>query len=286
MLIRTVIEDTSRRGLPTEHGLCLWIEACGRKFFFDLGQGALFADNAASMGINPQEAEFVVISHGHYDHGGGLSTFLALNDAKQYQTSGGTAMNHGTSHTSQPPIYIHKKAFGAYYSERNGRFTYRGLPHLQDNERMRLTDGTVCISDGLTLFSGCSGKEFFSPANRRILKEVSGQFVCDDFCHEQSLILQEGENNVLIAGCAHGGILNIISRAEEITRKPVTHVVGGMHVVGVNDRDFIDGLAHALKARNCMCYTCHCTGSEAYEEMKDIMGDRISYISAGDSVRI
>ena len=267
MLIKVVIENTSTHGLPTEHGLCLWVEACGRRFFFDLGQGALFAQNAASMGINPQEAELVVISHGHYDHGGGIPTFLSLNDTA--------------------PIYVHKKAFTEHYSLKDGGTRYIGLAqHLQGNDRIKPTDGVQSISDGITLFSGGSGSEFFSPANLRILKSANGKLVCDDFCHEQSLIIQENGCNMLLAGCAHSGILNIIAKAEAIIGEPITHVVAGMHLAGVTDHSFIEGLANALKAKNCTYYTCHCTGSEAYEQMKAIMCSQISYIATGDTITI
>ena len=267
MLIKVVIENTSAQGLPTEHGLCLWVEACRRRFFFDLGQSALFAENAANMGIKAQDAEFVVVSHGHYDHGGGIPAFLSLNDGA--------------------PIYLHKKAFTKHYSLKDGGAKYIGLAQdLQGNGRIRPTDGVQSISDGITLFAGCSGNEYFSPANIRILKSEGGKLVCDDFCHEQSLIIQEDECSVLLAGCAHSGILNIIAKAEEIIGKPITHVVAGMHLSGVADHSFIEGLANALKAKNRIYYTCHCTGVEAYNEMKSILGAQISHIATGDTIKI
>ena len=267
MQIRVVIEDTSSRGLPAEHGMCLWVEACGRRFLFDLGQSALFADNAARMGIETREAEFAVISHGHYDHGGGLPTFVELNDAA--------------------PIYVHRRALGEYYSIREGKETYIGLDRrLRDSGRLTLTDGVQEIAEGITLFAGCKGRSFFSPANRRILESAHGHFVCDDFRHEQSIIIKEGDSNVLIAGCAHSGVLNIIDRAEEIAGAPITHVVSGMHLAGVADLAFIDGLAEALKAKGCMCYTCHCTVIEAYERMRATLGDRLAYVGTGDTVAI
>ncbi|MCF0194693.1 MAG: MBL fold metallo-hydrolase [Bacteroidaceae bacterium] len=267
MQIRVVVENASGCGLPTEHGLCLWVETGGRKFMFDLGQSGLFAENAARMGIEVREAEFAIVSHGHYDHGGGLRTFMALNETA--------------------PVYVHRKAWGEHYSIRDGKETYIGLDSsLAGSERLVLTDSGCEIVEGITLFAGSSGHEFCSPANRRILRSERGQMVCDDFCHEQSLIIQEGESCVLIAGCAHGGVLNIIARAEEVSGKPITHVVAGMHVKGVDDHAFIRGLAEALKAKDCMCYTCHCTGSEAYEEMKMVLGDKIAYVGAGDTIEI
>lgn len=264
MKISVIVENTSSCGLPVEHGLCLWIEACGRKFFFDLGQSGLFADNAKMMGIDVNEAEYVIVSHGHYDHGGGIFTFLSINN-----------------HT---PIILESRAFTDCYSIKNGKTKYIGLnKDLLNSDRLYYTSDDVSIlSEGLILFSGCKGHNFFSPANRRILKLIDGKMVCDDFLHEQSLIILDGKHRVLIAGCAHSGILNIMAKAEEIIGQPLTDVVSGMHLAGVEDADFIKGFASELKKHNCHYHTCHCTGEEAYLSLKEVLCNSIDYIRCGD----
>ena len=267
MRITSVIENTSSCGLPVEHGLCLWIEACGRKFFFDLGQSALFAENAVRLGIEVNRAEFAVVSHGHYDHGGGIKIFTELN--------------------SGAPIYLQRDAFGEYYSMKEHGPKYIGLSKdLVLNSRIISTQGVVAISEGIVVFDGCDGHDFFSPANKRILKKC-GDCLCDDtFTHEQSMVITEGNNRILIAGCAHSGIINIMRRAERLIGKPVTHVIAGLHLVGVEDSSFIDCFGQELLCHNCEYYTCHCTGEYAYKRLSRVMGDRIHYLSCGDSITI
>ncbi len=267
MRISAVAENVSRCGLPVEHGLSLWVEACGRRFFFDLGQGALFAENARAMGIDACEAEFAVISHGHYDHGGGIGKFLEINP--------------------KAPVYLHRNAFADCFSLKENGPKYIGLDKgLQGNPRLILTDGALEISEGLILFSGCEGNDFFSPANKRILKKVGGRLIRDDFEHEQSLIVSEGGRRVLLAGCAHSGLLNIIRRAEGIIGEPITDAVTGLHLTGVSDKSFIEGFARKLAKLSLRIHTCHCTGLDAYDRLKALLGGRIAYLSCGDCLEL
>ncbi|MDE7024972.1 MAG: MBL fold metallo-hydrolase [Paramuribaculum sp.] len=265
--ITAVVDNISNCGMSVEHGLCLWIEACKHRFFFDLGQSDLFAENAAKLGINVNEAEFAVISHGHYDHGGGIISFLKAN-------------NH-------VPVYIHKKAFGEYYSLKEDCHRYIGLhKSLYGNSRIVLIDGVKDISSGITVFEGCDGNDYFSPANRKILKKEPMGFKHDEFAHEQSVVISNGDKNILIAGCAHSGIVNIMRKAEAVTGKKLTHVISGMHLTGVSDEAFIDNLGKELLQHDCQYYTCHCTGESAYNKLKSCMGKRINYLSCGDSIVI
>ena len=80
MKITALVENTSVPGLPVEHGLSLYIETTRHTILFDSGQGTLFAENAERLGKDLAKVDLMVLSHGHYDHGGGLKTFLELND--------------------------------------------------------------------------------------------------------------------------------------------------------------------------------------------------------------
>ena len=114
MKIVTLMENTAcREDLCCEHGLSLYIETENHRILFDAGQSAAFADNAEKLGVALETVDFAVLSHGHYDHGGGLGKFLECNKGA--------------------PVYVSSHAFEPHYS-RNG---YIGLePALQHSERM------------------------------------------------------------------------------------------------------------------------------------------------------
>ena len=127
--ITVLIENTSSCGFPTEHGLSLFVETAGRRFLFDMGQSGQFARNAEKLGVDLRAADFAVLSHGHYDHGGGIETFLKIND--------------------HAPVYMSRYAFEPHY---NGAGKYIGLDRrLMDSPRIVFTEGRAEIAEGVTL---------------------------------------------------------------------------------------------------------------------------------------
>ena len=131
MKITALLENTSARGLPTEHGLSLFVETEGCRFLFDMGQTDLFARNAETLGIDLNTADFTVLSHGHNDHGGGLGVFLALN--------------------SHAPVYMSRHAFEA---QRGREGEYIGLDQsLRDSDRIVFVDEEKEIAPGLILYN-------------------------------------------------------------------------------------------------------------------------------------
>lgn len=272
MKITSVIENTSRLGLPTEHGLSLYIQSRdGRNILFDMGQGCLFAENAKRLGLSIADVETAIVSHGHYDHGGGLGTFLELN--------------------RKAKVYIHNDAFLPHYSLRDKALAYIGIEKkLQGNERIMLCDSITKIDNDMLLFADVHGESCRPSGNKLLFGPDKKEN--DTFSHEQNLIIQEDDKIVLLAGCAHNGILNIIRKAEEVIGNTPTHVLGGMHLVksalsADDESNYIESLGKELAAfSNCKFYTMHCTGTEQYRKLKDIMGNQIHYLSCGDSITI
>lgn len=272
MRITSIIENTSNKGLPVEHGLSLYIEKEeGQKILFDMGQSDLFANNAASLSLSIADIDVAVVSHGHYDHGGGLGTFLKTNNKAK--------------------VYIHKDAFLPHYSLRENGLRYIGLDNsLQENERLVMCEDITRMGSGMILFANVQGN-CCNPTGNRLLFGPS-ETENDSFCHEQSLIIEEYDMLVLFAGCAHRGIVNIIHKAEEVAGRAPTHVFAGMHLVksGMTEKDedcFIEVLAsELLKYKDTMFYTMHCTGEEQFKKLKSLMGRQIEYLACGDYVEL
>ena len=258
MLIRVLMENSAMdERFICEHGLSLYIEANGKKILFDAGQTDAFAENALKMGVDLASVDLCVLSHGHYDHSGGLTRFLEIN-------------NHA-------PVYMHRRAGEPHY---NGTEKYIGISAaLIDHPRVMLTGDSLDLGDGLRLCT-CNALASGCPASARGMTVKCGEaFTQDSFDHEQYLIIEENGKRTVISGCSHKGILDIVKWL-----KPNV-LVGGFHFVKLNpegaDAEFLESAAHQLLERDCSYYTGHCTGEAAFAFLKERMGDRLQAIPAG-----
>ena len=256
MKITVLAENTSRKGMACEHGLSLYIEAAGRRILFDSGQSGLFAENAARLGIDLRKVELAALSHGHYDHGGGLRRFLELNGKAQ--------------------VYVSCCAFEPHY---NGE-KYIGLDEaLLRSDRIVQTSGITPLGEGITLYD-CLDRTTRYPIDPAGLSVIeNGQKLPEDFRHEHYLLIEENGKRFLFSGCSHRGVCNIT----EWFRPDA--LIGGFHLM----KHPIDGelveIARRLDSYETDFYTCHCTGTEQYAAMKPYMR-RLHYLSTGDTVEI
>lgn len=247
----------------SSHGLSFYIEMGKHKILFDAGPDAGFLENAKLLGIDLSQVDMAVLSHGHYDHGGGLEAFCQVNEKAK--------------------IHVQKRAFARYFAHDPDSIRYIGLPEsLKDSPRMVLHQGDEQLAPGISLFAGVTGRKFYSTGNDSLYMEMGTMQIPDLFTHEQNLLLTEGDHTVLLAGCAHNGIVNILEKAKTIAPKPITCVVGGMHLMKTENLDsFAKKLAGRLKEESCTYYTCHCTSVEGFHAMQNVLGKQIHYFAAG-----
>ena len=152
-------------------------------------------------------------------------------------------------------------------------------------------EGIYKIDEELSIFSGIGSKHPIPSANQRLKKKAGEDLVQDDFAHEQCLVIREGIKSILLSGCAHHGILNILDRYRELYGGEPDVVISGFHMMrrhGYSDEDInvIIDTALALRQYKTVFYTGHCTGVEPYNAMKKLMGDRLHYVHSGDEIRV
>lgn len=257
MKLTVLTENTTgRQDLTAEHGLSLYLETDSHKVLFDMGQSDAFARNAEKMGIDLSQVDMAVLSHGHYDHGGGLAEFLRINQ--------------------KAPIYIHADAFGAYY---HGREKYIGLaPSLQGHPRLVPVRGTTQLAPGITLYD-CNDQSWRSD-NCGLMQKTEAGFVPDGFLHEHYLQIAEGRKRILISGCSHKGICNIAKHF----RSDV--LVGGFHLNKMEDTQKLTVIAEELLGTGSVFYTGHCTGSLQFDCLKAHMDGALNALSTGLRIEI
>ena len=271
MKIIALVENTTKdKALKPKHGLSVYIETFKHKVLFDLGSDDSFIFNAHKLGIDLAEIDTVVISHGHFDHGGALADFLKVN--------------------SKAKIYIHRLAFEPYYIKVLFFKIHIGLNKtLVDNDRFVLTDNITKIDEELLIFSDVKGA-FSTKSNNVLMKKTANGYINDDFAHEQNLIVTSGGKSILLSGCSHKGIANILSTAKN--HQPIIQAaLGGFHLYNPATKsteppEIIHQLANELSAHDVVFYTGHCTGRKAFEIMRNSLGDKLQYFSTGTIVDV
>ncbi len=264
MEIVALVENTTRSGLAVKHGLSFYIRTRAHRLLFDLGPDGTLFENALKKAIDIAEVDTVIISHGHYDHGGALKRFLEIN--------------------SKAKIYVQREAFEPHYSKRGLVKVPIGIDEKLKNKRqIVLLEGDCRIDGELSLFTVDKTEKYHSSANDS-LYDRNGR---DAFSHEQNLIITENQV-AIVMGCGHAGVVNIMEKAGDCE----PHVcVGGFHLFNPHTkktvpRDVLDGIAVELqKYADTEFYTCHCTGEEAYEYLSQKMKN-LHYISCGDRLEV
>lgn len=264
MVITSLVENTTKSELKAKHGLSLYIETKSHRILFDLGPDETLFENAEKKKIDITSVDTVIISHGHYDHGGALGKFLKIN--------------------SLADIYVQRKAFEPHYSKKRFLKIPIGIDQKwKAHRQIALLDGDYKIDEELSLFTVDKAEQCYSSAND-VLYDKNGR---DTFSHEQNLIITEDQTAVVM-GCGHAGVVNIMEKAEY--SKPCV-CIGGFHLFNpimktTVSNDLLDDIAGRLqKYKDTQFYTCHCTGKEAYQYLAQKM-ENLHYMACGDRLEV
>lgn len=214
-------QPSEHKALINEHGLSYLIEGRGVRVLFDCGAGEHPWRNAHRLGRALTGLDAVVLSHSHYDHAAGYRDLLEGGaDCRVLYTG--------------PHFFEAKYAFdGLKYTDLSAGFDTGFLS--EHNVEHRVVEGVREIGPGMYLVSGFPRTHDFETIPTRFVRQTSGGFIPDDFADEQCLVLETGGKLVILVGCSHPGILNMVERVYAHFQKPIYGVFGGTHLVEADD---------------------------------------------------
>lgn len=283
MKVTVLVENTQledRGDLQAEHGLSLHIERQGQQILFDTGASDALIGNAERLGVDLAAVDLAIVSHHHYDHGGGLAQFLEMN--------------------SRAKVYLRRHDATDFYFRALGGLLKRpiGLDRtLFDTylDRFEFVDQPTEIAPDIFILTEI-GQPYPEPkGNRYLFVEREGNRSLDSFDHELVAVLRQEDGLVVLTGCSHRGILNMV---DAVTRQfegiPIKAVFGGFHLVSIPILNLMAGSKAEVEdiGREMLgypiakTYTGHCTGAKAYRVLKGVMGDKLAYLPTGSTVSV
>jgi len=281
MTVTVLAENTVAEGgagLRPEHGLSLHIGLGHGSILYDAGASGLFADNAARMGIDLAAVGLAAVSHGHYDHGGGLMRFLELNQ--------------------RAVVHMHRRAADPHFVKVLFRKRDVGIPpevFRRHPDRIRFIDGFTEAGRDVFLLTDIGKGYPWVKFNRTLLMGQAGGGVPDSLQHEIVMVVREADGLVMFTGCGHNGVLNMVDAVRgRFPGAPIKAVLGGFHLVGIpgmnvlaEDEASVRQIGRMLLDRGIgRTYTGHCTGARAFRTLKAVMGSAVDCLATGSRIQI
>lgn len=270
--VTALIENTATGNLLSEHGLSLWLEFGDKRILLDAGQSDMIFQNAKLLGINLETTDAIVLSHGHYDHTGGLKAVLDI--------------------ASNTTIYLHPEAFKSKYSQKDKKTRMIGMPDsAKEAIHVMANNGKVIWTEMPTeLFQGLfvtgriprntdfedSGGNFF--VNQNCQKK-------DELLDDQAIFFQTKYGFVILLGCAHAGVVNTLDYVVKLTnQRKIFAIIGGMHLLNASD-ERIEYTIDAFKKYDIQkIIPLHCTGQKATGKIKKAFGKKYMSCQAGEKI--
>ncbi len=249
--------------LSGEHGLSLLLQAGDTSILFDCGQSGIFLTNALELRRDIGTVEHCVISHGHYDHTGGLPAFLAHNDTA--------------------PIWIAPEAF---IRRSNAKGEQIGISPQTRIPETRIRHGEAYCEIAEDVFLLRDVPEYYSEDmhTKGFFREAGDQLADDTFDDEQSLVLRHEDAISIISGCSHRGITNIVQHAKEHFGLAIRTLVGGFHLKGDSDECALKTIKRLDTFGIGRIGVCHCSGVDKYALMKATMKTPVFYCHTGSHI--
>lgn len=253
--IQIIVDNTAPEGLYGEHGFSVWIEAGRERILFDTGKGEAVIPNSNALGIDLSTTTILVLSHGHYDHTGGIAEALAFASAARVVLHPGVFTDRWSIRTGVP-----KPAMMPAESQK----ALVALPP----ERVIRTGEPSMISEGIGVTGTVPRLNGFEDPGGPFYLDTEGR-IPDPIEDDMSLWIETAEGLVVVAGCCHSGIVNTLDHIIGLTgERRIATILGGFHLFAASPERLertIEGLGSHDIGR---MIPCHCTGSEVAEQFR------------------
>lgn len=274
--ITTLIENNpdDMKEFMNEHGLSLYIEANRTKILFDTGQTGDFIENAKKLNEDLSNLEYIIISHGHYDHSGGLRKLVSM--LNKY-----------------PKLIVGEEFFEPKYKKTvNQTYKYIGNPF--DYEYLlshnifteKIKDDVFYLTDSIMVFHHFPKGNDFEKRNENFYVKKNKVYVHDDFEDEIVLGISISKGVVVIVGCSHVGIVNILKTIMKKTDLPIYAVIGGTHLIEADEIRIQKTIEELRKMNLEFIGVSHCTGEESIKKIQEELGDKFLYNNTGNVILI
>ena len=273
----TIVCDNSVFGsldVIGEHGFACFVETDRANYLFDTGQGLSIVQNCRALKKDLGSIEAIMISHGHYDHTGGLPSVLPL--------------------TGPVDVYAHPDIFTEKMSVSNGKTRFAGIPYRRSylealGARFRLGTGMTEVGPGLILSGEIPRNSAFEKGDTRLVVQNTegGGFQQDPLLDDQSLIIESDKGLILVFGCAHAGMINIIDYVtKRMNRDRIHAVIGGTHLGFANDEQIEETLKLIDRYQIELIGVSHCTGLPNAARLHAKLKDRFFFGSVGATLEV
>jgi len=271
--ITTLVENSVAQGgkaMLAEHGLSFYIESGDRKILFDTGQGLAISNNARVLGIDLNQVDAVVLSHGHYDHSGGLQNVLQTN--KKFT------------------LYGHPDVFSPKVKESNGKYKYIGIPIDQHDIvnagiTVEFNRNPIEIAPGVMTSGEIALENDFENVEAGFFLKNDAAVIRDTLADDQALILDTAKGVVVILGCSHRGVINTLTHVARLKGTAKIHaILGGLHLGQASDGKLAKIIDHLREFKLEMIGVGHCTGPRAFLALANEFKDRVFLNTVGNAI--
>ena len=274
--ITTLVDNTvgigGSRQLIGEHGLAFLIETGMQSILFDTGQYLALENNSRILGKDLSAIDTVVLSHGHYDHTGGLKQLLA--------------------HNSNVSIYAHPDVFAPKLIKREGQYRKVGIPASKDElvkkgVTLCLNTAPVALGPEITTTGEIPLMTSFETVAKGFFVEKDGRRVPDTLADDQALILKTARGPVVVLGCCHRGIINTLRHVCNLTgQKRIYAVLGGLHLVKTTGERLETIMQHLQRFDLERIVVGHCTGIHAFQSLDARFQDKVVLNTVGHTFTV